>query len=950
MVKYTAPTEEQVKEALRRIPTLQLRRAFFEGLKNPFWMEPLAKEGAFKDPPEPELMSDGLIRDVYWPEISYLIRVAPEVPAAVVDVLLKLKKSNNAWVRRGVFTIGASIPADQAARLRPLIQSWVSTGFGWRTDPQETVSLAVNLLQGGQYETGKWFASLLFKPVKTPNGRKPRLGLEDYWYEHGLPRVVKVLGNDGLSVVLPWLVAYERSEGRLKRNSDITFVSRTSIRNRSDSYDSVEQALIDAARDTAAKAMQADPASATSLLLATKMILARKIALFALSEAIRQGVDDDERMDPMLRSAAELLFDKSSLKDSCRIEYAELARSATSRTAEFLEPLSEFIDTALNTDDERLRKWLGRDDAEGSEIDERVREYNERRMHRWLSAIGADALPERLRATLATMDERFGVIESPLQPEKTVSMWSGPNSPITQDEMSMMSPPELVAHLESWHDTGNGWGPEPSHEGQGRQLTALLTTNPKALAGIDDLIERLRPTYLRAILQGWSAALKADLEPDWHQAVEVTQGVLTHSDESAFPVEGDPFDDDANFRMAKQAAVRLLEEVAQRRSALNVPEEVMALLADMLVTLAADETAWSEYISRDDTESGMDPLTVSLNWQWPVRLRGLIYLMHGSKDAPWYGSARSALERELSREDTRGASRAVLGEGLGRLLDTDPEWLQPKSSAWFGNEEGTATDQQIALTTAMAVHHYHPKLYELLAPSMIGAIRVENPLVAGWRAQSSPLVRIGEWVINAIVLGHKDLKDPVAHAFFTTAQAKVRGEAIGRIAWAFMHAQRVDDAVRDRLAKLWDMRVEHVRAHPDDREELSEFFWFVKSGKFDATWWLPRLKDAIELNFQLTHSQMIGNEIKAAASIDPRGALDALGLLLKESDDKRFDSYDLARNAVPFVLAKAISSEDIGLKNEALALMNQLGERGHLGLESEVNEILKGEADAAEPS
>jgi hypothetical protein len=948
MAGYVAPTEEQVREALRRIPTLQLRRAFFEGLKNPLWVTPLAKAGAFQNPPDPEITSDGLIRDVYWPEINYLIRVAPEVPAAVVDVLLKLKKSRNAWFRRGVFAIGASIPADEAARLQPLIRSWVSSGFGWRTDPREVVGLAVNLLQGGQYEVGKWFAGLLFKPVKTPNGRKREL--EDYWYEDGLPRVVAALGDDGLSVVLPWLVAYERSESRLKRGSDITYVSRDSIRSRSDSHESVEQALIDAVRDLAIKAMLLDAKEATSSLLKAKMILARKIALFALAEAIKRVTDDDDRMNVMLRVAADLLFEKSSLNDSCRIEYAELARAVASRSAETLEPLPGFIDTALNVDNDRLRQWLGRDDAEGSVVDERVRDYNERTMHRWLSAIGADALPERLRVTLATLDGRFGVIESPLQPEKTVSMWSGPNSPITQDEMSIMSPAELVAHLESWHDTGNGWGPEPSHEGQGRELTALLTTNPKALAGIDDLVARLRPTYLRAILQGWSAALKADLEPDWHQVVEVTQGVLTHSDESAFPVEGDPFDDDANFRMVKQAAVRLLEEVAQRRSALKVPEEVVALLADMLVTQAADETAWSEYISHDDTKSGMDPLTVSLNWQWPVRLRGLIYLMHGSKDAPWYGPARSALERELSREDTRGASRAVLGEGLGRLLDTDPEWLKPKSSAWFGNEEGSAADQQIVLTTAMAVHRYHPKLYELLSPSMIGAIRVENPLVAGWRAQPSPLVRIGEWVINAIILGHKELKDPVAHAFFTTAQSKVRGEAIGRIAWAFMHAERVDDTVRDRLAKLWDVRVEHVRYHPEDKEELSEFFWFVKSGKFDATWWLPRLKDAIELNPQLTHTQMIGNEIKAAASIDSRGALDVLRLLLKESEDIRFDSYDLVRNAVPFVLAQAISSGDIGLKDEALALMNQLGERGHLGLESEVNEMLKGEgAAAAEP-
>src|SRR4051812_39309498 len=137
MVKYQAPSENQVKEALRRIPSFQLRRAFFEGLKNPLWVEPLAKEGAFRNPPEPEKMDDGLIRDIYWPEMEYLIRVAPEAPAAVVDVLLKISRSNNAWVRRGLFMIGASIPADQAARLQLVVRSWQSTGFGWRTDPQD---------------------------------------------------------------------------------------------------------------------------------------------------------------------------------------------------------------------------------------------------------------------------------------------------------------------------------------------------------------------------------------------------------------------------------------------------------------------------------------------------------------------------------------------------------------------------------------------------------------------------------------------------------------------------------------------------------------------------------------------------------------------------------------------------------------------------------------------
>jgi hypothetical protein len=940
MATFQTPTEAQVREALRRIPTIQLRRAFFEGLKNPLWVAPLAKEGAFGNPPEPEATDDGLIRDVYWPEINYLTRVAPDAPAAVVDVLLKLQKSNNAWVRRGVFTVGAAIPADQAARLQPLIKAWISSGFGWRTDPREIVSLAVNLLQGGQYEVGKWFANLLFKPGKASSNRKPRLVLQEHWYEEGLPRVVAVLSDDGLSVVLPWLVAYERSKGYLKRGSDITFVSRDSIRSRSDSHESVEQTLIDAVRDLAVKAMLLDPKETKSSLLATNMILARKIGLFALAEAIKRNIDDDEKMKAMLKVADELLYDSSFLDNSCRIEYAELARSVTSHTTQTLERLSEFIEAGLRVDDESLRQRLGGENTDSSAIDDQVKDYNDRRVHRWLSAIGIDALPEQLRTRLAELDEHWGVIESPLEPEKQFTMmWGGPNSPVTQDEMLVMSPAELVAHLESWHDTGNGWGPEPSHEGQGRQLTALLTTNPKALSSIDDLPNRLRPTYVRAILHGWEAAFKADLELDWEQTADLIRGVLTHDDESIFPVEGGQFDDDANVRPAKQAAVGLLEDLAKERDAFTIPDKVMSQFAQMLVVLADDEKAWSDYISHD--ESGMDPLTVSLNWQWPMRVRGLIYLMARGTETGWYEAARSALEREFARDDTRGASRAVLGEGLGRLLLTDPEWLEPNIPIWFGDEHGIAAVQQIALTTAIAVHYYHPKLYELLASPMLAVVKSGDSIVSGWRTQFDPLQRIGEWIINGIIRGHQTLEDPLPHEFFASAPAKVRGEAISRIAWSFMHTETVDESIRDRFAELWDMRVEHVRSHADDREELDGFEWFVKNKKFDVEWWLPRLKEAAELDPHLgSKTSMIGQEIASSAEIDPRVALDVVKLLLKDRNDADIAGFNLRRDAVPIVLARAIASGDGELMHEAELYMNQLGERGDLGLETAVSQAL----------
>ncbi|MGM7774753.1 hypothetical protein ACSVHC_01835 [Arthrobacter sp. KNU-44] len=945
MTGFKPPAPRQVEEALRRIPTRPLRRAFFEGLKNPLWVEPLARAGMFDNPPEPEVTDDGLIQDFYWPEIDYLIRVAPASPQAVVDVLLKLADSNNAWVRRAVFTIGASIPADNAAALKPLLKKWETGGFGWRSDPRDMVSMVVNLLQGGQDKTGKWLANLLFRPSASENKHKAALALDEYWYDDGLPRVAKALGDDGLKTVLPWLEAYERHSGHLTDTFDMTEMSRESIRHRSDNYPSVEHSLIETVRDLATGSMASKPQTTKTILTKSPMTLARKILLYAVAETL---LNSDEQTsthvgDDLHTIAEELLSDNRLRDDSYRIELGELARAVGKRRPSALDPLIEFISAGPQKKLSELQERLRRDDEDTPEVlQARVQLVFDSWKHRWLSAIGGEVLPPTLQPVLAELDSRLGVIDAPLSPVPRLTTWSGPNGPISRDDMSVMSPAELTAHLASWHDTADGWGPGPSHEGQGRELSALVATNPRVLAGAPDLVDRLRPTYLRAILQGWEAALKAALQLEWLEVADLISGVLAHADASSFPIEGGEWDDDVDFRWAKNAAVSLLEELAKKRDNPLIPPQAASIFAGLLINKADDEVAWKEY-DANQNESGMDPLNLSINRQWPIRLHGLINLMSHGQDAPWYEEARASFERELEKTDRHGASRAIVGENLGRLLTVDPDWLNARAVDLFGSTDGVSPNQQIALTTTLAVHYYHPALYDLLAPSLETAIRSAEPLASGWRGESTPQQRIGEWVVTAIIQGHKPMDDPLAEAFFTVTEPKVRGKAIGHIAWSFMHAESVDSEIRDRFADLWDARVKHVRSQPEDKNELNEFYWFVRSGKFDPAWWLPRLKEAVQLDPDLAGGRfMMGKQIASAADADPRQAFDATKILLSNRQEAGMPTWDLTQNAVPMVIARAIVSGDKQLKEEVILFMNELGEKGDQGLQKAVNDVLNG--------
>lgn len=196
---------------------------------------------------------------------------------------------------------------------------------------------------------------------------------------------------------------------------------------------------------------------------------------------------------------------------------------------------------------------------------------------------------------------------------------------------------------------------------------------------------------------------------------------------------------------------------------------------------------------------------------------------------------------------------------------------------------------------------------------------------------------------DAFVYGHIDAEDEVLGAFFSKASPEVRGDALGKVAWSFFHASSVEESIRDRFAALWDDRIDHVRANPGDSEELEGIYWLAKSSSFTSEWWLPRLRDALELEPTIaTERYMIGKELAQASTKDPATALALLKLLLGGRGEGGLVTFDLTRHAIPVVIANAMLSSDGDLKDQADAYMNELGAQGNLALEDQVQAVLDG--------
>ncbi|WP_150462253.1 hypothetical protein [Nesterenkonia ebinurensis] len=937
---FAEPSEDDVKVALARIPSLQLRRVFYGELRNPNWVRPLFVAGAFTAPPSPEPVEGG-IRDPLWPEINYLERVAPMAPSEVVDVLLTLKNSDNHLVRRAVTSAIASVPASEAIRAKPLLMEWKKQGFGWRVDERDLVQIAVNMLTQGEREAGKQFANALFWPSK-PSERqdedlwtwrsKPVLHLKEHWYSEELPKVVAALGEDAFWHVERWLVGYLSASEALTKDWDHSDIGSVSIEDPDDRPDA-KQALVTALRDLAVDEFRNEPRTTWDQLMKSGARLLRKIALIALTDALNTEENSAARAD-MVATATRALDEAAAWGYSSRREFALLLRAVAPLPAGAEAALRKALDAGVRGSREELYEFLITRHGDQDEADKEFAEAMKSWRHRLLAAAGEESLPEDFRQELLRLNEQQGKVEDPLEDETRFSAKAGFNPLKSSVDLSVMSNEQLLDHLENWEPTDSFFD---GRWDQGQQLASLLTTNPSMLSGVAARIDRLHPVYLSAILHGWRSALKINSKLNPEDALELARAVLNHEDKSEFSLENDELEDDPDFSGAKSSAIDLLEELLRAHSSEALLNNAMlADVANLLVEHVWDENSWRDYIENSPS-SNDDPLHISLNWRWPTAFRGLVRLLLQGVDEPWWKSVSATTLRELAREDTPGASGAVLGESLGRIVYELPEWFDKYLAEDFSSESPLTTQQQVALSASLSHYRFHPEVLNKLRPAFRRLIHHEGKIIDAWNQAQPTLEQLGIWLIEGIIRDELDSDDDLVKEYFSKVDPKVRGQALGRMAFQFKHANSVSDNFRDRLGALWDRRVKHVRRTPEDVQELQDFYWFVNCGRFSPEWWLPRLKEAAELGGLRDSQGVIGDQLLEALPNHAEEVLDAV-IALTRSRAEMHD-YDLREQTAPTVIARALDSGDDELARRATALMNKLGAEGQINLHRQVESI-----------
>lgn len=939
---WSDPSHELVTKALARIGDWQHRRVFFERLENPRWVEALEKRGSFTAPTK--TTADPAEDDWWprWPEGEYLVRMAPMVPNAVTRIMMRASAAENPFVHELVLQAALQLPPADGAQLAPAIRNYVIEGS--LRDGQKIVELIGKLSDAGLRKAAVSIAEAAFSPRAAQQAdelplmpRRVVVGVDAFWYEELLPQAISALDRietiDALSLVCKWLKVFQEVSGDFDPTlgSDTSVVWRPAIADdpQNARFGEIGDSLVETVRDKAidAVARGRPVGEVLAILEGSGQPLLRRIGMHVLSVA---GKASNET-----RTAGyERLTDTDLLRPAYRHEYSELARH-------FLPLLT----------DEQSKAWesliLGgpaitykspeERDGDSQYPDETLNDEAHRRSDLWqlhvLSAIGEETLPSLAKSRLAKLVVQHGKVEHADFPAYTSSI-ATPVSPVTPDELRSMTVDEVRDYLSS--STLQSFGPHGMSKSALADVVRLVVSERAAeFSAVAETFAELEPTYARAFVAGLADGISAGGSVDWAHILGCVRFISHRLDDDAESLRR--MDQDIVLKGAQLSAAMLVQAGASSGTEYGIPVELLAVAIEAIAPLVQHPDPTPSYEERYGG-SNMDPRMLSLNTIRPVAIRTMVQLALTARTvasestparAQMHDVIGLALQSLLSRitpdRDRSAAVASAFGEALASLGWIAPEWTQDHAEVLL-----TADDLgEVVLSTALQLDP-SPVLLSFVTPA---AEALLDRAVAGHAAASSsrnarrPVELIGDYAVAMRVQNAISPDHPLLTHFFEVASVADRSSVLGRLGWSIMHADDVPEEVLQRAKALWDSRADAVRLGKSSDGELSEFYWWVRAGKFDSSWWLPRLEQAVGSQ-AFDPRGMLGASLEAAANQEP-GRVTAILERLLSTREKPLARYDLVKHA-PGIIAAALDSGDSDATLTARKVMDLLGKSGQI--------------------
>jgi hypothetical protein len=886
----SAPTEEDAEQLRGRMPQNPVAQGYFFGkLSEPAWIKPLEKVGFFARPPEP-IRGPGSVEYPGWPALHYLSRMAAARPDDVARIALAVPPTENIHVRAALVGIAKALPAKLAEPFADRIDDWLNV----EASHPGAYPLADNVIgllekfaaEGDQQAALRVLAALLSTEARLPVWDLGRT------MARILP-TVQSLGEPALGALAQLLnrelaMSHENAADKWE---DYSWIWRKEIDEHGENHNNNLRAhLVSMTRDSAIRIIELHSGRLPAIVAMfqdRRWVIFRRLALFLLGRFSTVAPD----------LATAWLLDRSCF-ELPGPEYARLLRIC-------FKSLSQQRQTTILS-------WI---DA-GPQFPTDADTWRMRRL-----AVIEESLPKDRRQEYQALKAKYPDVPVADAAPSFHRLFVGPRSPYRDEELTQMTPAQVVDAIASWKPSSELGSPEP--EELSRSLARVVEQKPDTYAAAAEVVKRLDPTYLRSALNGLESAVLAGRAFAWKPVVDMCVWV-TSCPRQISGRKDTPFGFDAHWGYTRKAVLRLLSQ-GMNSNGVPIPIELRNGIWSAIAT-TLDDPDGAEEIG----EEQVDPMTQSLNRVRGIAVRAAIDYARwlarktGSKGLP--EEVRCALDAKVG--ESSPAVRAAFVDQISVLAYLDDAWCESHLPELFKPDQ---QGRDIAWETYLNYDR-------LLSLDVFRVLRwryriaideLRNDIVPDKRSQ-----KLAEQVGNHLgrLYWHGEIafgdRDKLLDKFLSNAPVSVTGpfmEDIGR--WLHTDGQPTPEVLA-RLRALWAKRFAIRRL-----EELAAFSWWFSSGCFDETWSIDEFLDSLKAfdvsatGFPPRSAPKVGECLAELAPRHLAKVVSCLDLIVK-ANESGWAILSL-RSSARMILADALVSDDSQVRKVAETTISRLARKGY---------------------
>ena len=945
MKSFAIPTQSQIDVAVQRMRSPEFAAYFFSRLENPNWVNALAQEDLFSDPPPPIHREDGGMSFPHWPASNYLARMAKHVPAEVAGILSDVQ-TENVFVVADIIHAAMAMPPADAAGLVPRIGEAARAGTLW-IHLKDASDLCVHLASNGEVDAALALAHALFAP-RPGEGEEQVSQRDEYWYKEGMRNVVPVLAvlrpKEFSRELCGWLNALVDAKEHAQRDSghDSSYWWRPAVEEHEQNLRSdltgtlvgfVRLGLEHAVREGGLSLEQA-----LTIVSDYPYLIFRRMRVHLINEFAEQ--------DTLL--ARQAIMDRETFDDFMyKHEYAMLVgRRLGLLTPEEREQWFAWVDAGpdMSEFDARFRETQGRDPTAEDRAD-RLRYWQFNKLHCVRTHLEGDR-----QAFYQGMLDNHGEPELADLNSRISTGW-GSTSPITVGELSRMTFAKAVERVASWEPSEDQFR-GPDSEGLATAFGEYVGTKPEEFsAEASTLVER-PAIYIRAFISQMIAAIELDRAIDILAVLSLCEWVLGRPMGESTRVPERPGGlVDRDWRWTRDEISRFARSVCEAKAE-DDPRYALEALREPIwsVVKALSHGPTESYILQD--EAKFDPrlhdyLTEGMNsprgkavgaaFAYARWVANHVKETDGQRELIPEGftampEVRELLEWLMAPENRDVGPHAVIGSQINLINWIDKEWLERHSARLFdlgGLEHVPPEPEGWAAWNAFLVWvSPHSAFYRLFEQQFAYSVAQSALVQSEGRSRESPMERLGEHLVVLYGRAELDLSedDGILKRFLSGAFPEYRRHAIGFVGRVLEFEKDLPQSFVDRYQALWEVYWAGAGKADAGGDPDGMLFgqWFT-SGRFPPEWALARLQEFVDVVSVPEPDHAVVEQLAEVAPTDAAKAVYILNRMVHgDREGWRVGSWIESARTVLQTGIQAGGEPKI----EAERLINYLGRRG----------------------